>query len=182
MPGVGDIQQPQGQWKIDKHIRNKSQRRSQHQHEHGPDRRSEKYPELPAGGVEPNGALKMLHANYVVNQQLLGRRPHHAGDTVNNQEKRRMPDLNRIGEKEYGPNRRDTHEQDLGALDDLPAIVSIGESAEVNGKQKKRCPVADVGKTGQNRRVELQRTRRSIRLPEGVRRSKRKAKETVSSG
>src|SRR2546425_744695 len=29
------------------------------------------------------------------------------------------------------------------------------ESAEVNGKQKKRCPVADVGKTGQNRRVEL---------------------------
>src|SRR5881628_3906041 len=99
MPRVGDVQQPQGQWKIDKHIRNKSQRRSQHQHEHGPDRRSEKYPELPAGGVEPNGALKMLHANNVVNQQLLGRRPHHAGDTVNNQEKRRMPDLNRIGEK-----------------------------------------------------------------------------------
>src|SRR5881397_3645237 len=66
-----------------------------------------------------------------------------------------MPDLDGIREKKYGPRCRDTHEQDLGKLDNLPAVVSIGDPAEINGKQQKRSPVADIGKTRQNRRVKL---------------------------
>src|SRR5262245_6566326 len=97
----------------------------------------------------------MLRAYDVVNQQLLRRVPHNAGQSMDDQQNGGVPYLNCIGVKKYGPRCRHDHVHELSALDDFPAIVSIGERTEVNRKQKKRRPVTDICKTGQYRRVKL---------------------------
>src|SRR5262245_25120201 len=66
-----------------------------------------------------------------------------------------MPRLNRIGEKQNRPCRRDTHKDDLGDLDNLSTIVAIGDTAEVDRQQQKGSPMADFGKSRQRRRSEL---------------------------
>src|SRR5438309_649812 len=74
---------------------------------------------------------------------------------MKNQKNYRMPRLDRIRDEQDGPRRRDTHKDDLGNLDNFSAIVTIGDTAEVDRQQQKRSPVADLRKSRQRRRSEL---------------------------
>src|SRR5262245_23502873 len=66
-----------------------------------------------------------------------------------------MPWLNRVREKEDGPCRRDTHKDDLGSLDHFSAIVTVGNTAEVDRQQQEWSPMADFRKSRQRGRMEL---------------------------
>ena len=74
---------------------------------------------------------------------------------MKNQKNYCMPRLDRICDKQDGPCGRDSHKDDLGNLDNFSTIVTIGDTAEVHGQQKKRSPVADLRKSRQCRRSEL---------------------------
>src|SRR5262245_55477602 len=155
MSRVGNDQQPQGQRKIDEDVRDERPRRTKKQHQSGSHGRTEENAQLPARRVEAYGALNVLDADDVVDQQLFGRRPDHSRHSMKDQKDYRMPRLNRIGDKQDGPCRRDAHEDDLGSLDNFSTVVAIGDTAEIDRQQQKRSPVADLRKSRQRRRMEL---------------------------
>ena len=66
-----------------------------------------------------------------------------------------VPDFYRVRVKQYRPGRRHTHVHDLCDLNHFAAIEAIGESAEVNGEEQERRPVAEHGKAGQHRRMKF---------------------------
>ena len=67
----------------------------------------------------------------------------------------RVPDGEGAGGEQDAPGERHRHEQRLRALDQLAAVVAVGECAEVRGKQQERQPVADDLEAGQRGGVEL---------------------------
>ena len=112
-------------------------------------------PKLARGGVEPDRARQIVAADDVVNHQDLGRRPEHSGDAVNDEQNAGVPDLNRIGQKQYRPHHRHAHVHDLRDLNQLAAVVAVGQAAEIDREQEKRRPMADDGEPGEHRRLKL---------------------------
>ena len=90
-----------------------------------------------------------------MNQQLAPWAPEHARHAVNHQQNAGVPELDRVGKKQKRPCRRDAHVHDLRYLDNLAAVESIRERAEINGKQQKRRPVAQHREAGEHRRMEF---------------------------
>ena len=66
-----------------------------------------------------------------------------------------VPDAQRVGEEEQAPRERRQHEQGLRGLDQLAAVVAVGEGARPHREEQERHPVADDGEAGERRRVEL---------------------------
>ncbi len=102
--------------------------RAEPQHQAAAHRRTEQNPQLPACRVEPHRARQIFGADDVMNQQLLGRRPENAGDAVNHEQHAGVPNLETIREKENCPSDRDRHIHQLRNLNQLAAIVAIGQS------------------------------------------------------
>jgi hypothetical protein len=86
-----------------------------------------------------------------VDDQLRCGRADHAGHTVDDQDDDGVPHLERAGEEQKSPRRRREHEQRLRDLNQPAAILAVRERPRVEGKQKKRHPVADDGKARQRR-------------------------------
>ena len=74
---------------------------------------------------------------------------------MNDQQNTGVPNLYRIGQKQYRPRRRHAHVHDLRDLNHLAAVVAIRHGAEIDRQQEKRRPVADDGEPGQHRRLKL---------------------------
>src|SRR5262249_56120760 len=65
-----------------------------------------------------------------------------------------VPHAKRASEEQESPRQRRHHEEDLPCLDELSAIVTIGERAGVDGEEQERHPVADDGEASEGRGVE----------------------------
>ena len=58
------------------------------------------------------------------------------------------------GEEEHAPRDRRHHEERLRDLDQLAAVVAVGQRARVDREEQERHPVADDGEAAERRRVE----------------------------
>ena len=129
-------------------------RRAEQQHQAAADRGAEQNRQVAAAGVQADRARQISGADHVVDDQLRGGGADDAGGAVDQQDDHRVPHLERAGEEEHAPRQRRQHEQRLRDLDQLAAVVAVGERAGVQREQQERHPVADDGEAGQRRRVE----------------------------
>src|SRR5262249_47310422 len=65
-----------------------------------------------------------------------------------------VPDAEGAGEEEDGPQERHEHVHALSDLDELAAVVAVGQGACVDGEQQEGHPVADDSKAAEGGRVE----------------------------
>ena len=99
--------------------------------------------ERAGGRVEPDGAGQVGGADEVLQEELLGRCPQRPGHAVQDQQHARVPDGEGPGGEQDSPGERHDHEERLRPLDELAAVVAVGEGAEVGGEQQEGQPVAD---------------------------------------
>ena len=111
--------------------------------------RSDQDADIAGGRIEPHGAGQFRQGHDVVQQQLTGGLPQHAGTPVQGKQYHRMPDLERIGEEEPPPAKRDRHEQEHRHLDDPARIAPVGKRPHRYRKEQEGQPVRDHRKTTQ---------------------------------
>ena len=123
------------------------------QHQAAANGRADENRQVAAAGVQPDGARQIVLPHHVVDDELRGRRPDDARGAVDEQDDHGVPHLQRPEQKEHAPRQRRRHEERLRNLNQLPAVVAVGERAGVQREQQERQPVADDGESGERRRT-----------------------------
>jgi len=152
--GVGRAGEKDRERHVDGDVGEQPPGRTQRQHEPTAHRGPEQDRQVPAARVEADRARQMVGADHVVDDQLRRRRADHAGGAVQEQDHDGVPDPQRPGEEEHAPGDRGRHEEGLRHLDQLAAVVAVGQGAGVEREEQERHPVADDGEAAERRRVE----------------------------
>ena len=150
---IGDGPEEDRERHIDQHVREEPPRRPEQQHEPTAHGRPQQDGEVAGRGVQTDRALKLRGPDHVMEDELRGGHHRHTGRAVEQEDHHRVPHPERPGEEEQPPRQRRHHEQDLARLDQLPAVIAVGERARVHGEEQERHPVADDGKAREHGRV-----------------------------
>jgi len=152
---VRSDREPEDERQVQRCIDEDAKVRTEPEQQHAADAGPHQHAELARGRVEAYRALQVLAADDIVQQQLRGRSPEHAGHAVHDQQRGGVPDLQRPGDEQHAPGDRHAHEQRHAELDHAAWIEAVGERARVHRKQQKRQPVRDDGEAAERGRIEL---------------------------
>ena len=152
---VGRLPQPQRQRQVDQDVQQDAPGGTEHQHQTAADGRAEQNAERAPRRDHPDRALELGGADDIVDQELRGRCPDHAREAVQDQQHRRVPNLEGIGQEQDAPAGRHDHEQDHAELDDPARIEPVGERAGIDREQQERHPVGEHREAGERGRFEL---------------------------
>lgn len=84
------------------------------------------------GRSEPNAGLQCLGADDVVRVELRRGRSQRTGDAVDYEKDGGVPRLERVGEEDDRPRKRDGDQDERTRLDHAAAVVAVGERAEAD--------------------------------------------------
>jgi len=85
--------------------------------------------QIPRGRVQTHGTRQDGGLNHVMQQELAGRSPQHAGEAVDDQQYAGVPLFQRVGYKQHAPGERNHDEQEHAELDDPTWVEAIGQGA-----------------------------------------------------
>jgi len=112
----------------------------------GADRGSDHHGQIPAGRAHTHGARQLLGHHDPMDQDLGSGGPSNAGETMRDEQRRRLPHGHGVAHEHHAPTHRHADEQQHPDLDQPADIETVGECARIPTEQQKRNPVGNDGK------------------------------------
>ena len=100
---VGCAPQPDDQRQIEDHVGEQPVGRPEREQQHAAHARPHQHAEKARGRIQPHRALQRLLGHHVVDDDLAGRRPDDARETMNGEQHHRMPGFELVGEEKQPP-------------------------------------------------------------------------------
>ena len=152
---VGRADHPDRKRQVEHGVEHDAVGRADPQHDQAADAGADQHAHHARAGVQAHRARQLFGLDDVVQQQLAGRLPQHAGEAVQHQQQHGVPGLERIGQEKPAPAERGRDEHAHADLDQAARVEAVGQRARQHREKQERQPVRDHREAGQGGRIEL---------------------------